>query len=84
MNLKNCNLKYFVSTTKENCNVQNAQERYVYHCNWSNRSRVNKLVKSKKSGQESPDGNLLISEIFGNLRKYEAHFTENDVISDKS
>ena len=28
--------------------------------------------------------NLLTSEIFGNLRKYESHFTENEVISDKS
>ena len=33
--------------------------------------------------RESPNGNLLTSEIFGNFRKYEAHFTENDVISDK-
>ena len=29
-------------------------------------------------------GNLLTSEIFGNLRKCEARFTENDVTSDKS
>ena len=29
-------------------------------------------------------GNHLTSEIFGNLRKYEARFTENDVTSDKS
>ena len=37
-----------------------------------------------KSNQESPKGNLLTSEIFGNLQKYEACFTENDVIYDKS
>ena len=29
-------------------------------------------------------GNLLTSEIVGKLQLYEAHFTENDVTSDKS
>ena len=28
-------------------------------------------------------GNLLTSDIFGNLQKYEARFTENDVTSDE-
>ena len=42
------------------------------------------LLSFKVGSGETPNGNLLTSEIFGNLRKYEAHFTENDVISDKS
>ena len=45
---------------------------------------VLELLSHKSRVTESPNGNLLTSEIFGNLRKYEAHFTKNDVISDKS
>ena len=70
-------------TLKENCNakqvdfiwksVQNAGERYVYHWNRSRRSRVIKLWSRVR---ESPNGNLLTSGIFGNLRKYEACFTK--------
>ena len=57
--------------------VQNAGKRHVYHWNRSSRSLV------IKSGQEITKGTLLTSEIFGNLRKYEARFTDNDVTSGK-
>ena len=40
---------------------------------------------SFEAGSGNPQkGNLLTSEMFGNLRKYEARFTENDVTFDKS